>query len=208
MKKATAWLLALVLVVLSVPMCFADVTTDSQTMELKDLNITVDVPAGMYVFTEDTDPVNGDWLLAGYESGFEKLEEFKSICGNFYGAENPKDGCSQIGLRHLSENLKSMLHKCGYGSANKQVPIEGICLNPELSEALLSGYLSGDGNMTGISRTPSGNGNGSPTRKECHSIRVSRKETGHTHHTRPRSQPTTALGNVLERRTPSFRRNP
>ncbi len=77
MKKATAWLLALVLVVLSVPMCFADVTTDSQTMELKDLNITVDVPAGMYVFTEDTDPVNGDWLLAGYESGFEKLEEFK-----------------------------------------------------------------------------------------------------------------------------------
>ena len=70
MKKATAWLLALVLVVLSVPMCFADVTTDSQTMELKDLNITVDVPEGMYVFTEDTDPVNGDWLLAGYESGF------------------------------------------------------------------------------------------------------------------------------------------
>ena len=85
--------------------------------------------------------------------GNEKLEEFKSICGDFYGAENPKDGCSQIGLRHLSENLKSMLHKCGYGSANKQVPIEGICLNPELSEALLSGYLSGDGNMAGNATT-------------------------------------------------------
>jgi len=38
-----------------------------------------------------------------------------------------------------------MLHKCGHGAENKQVPIEGICLNVEKSETLLCGYLSGDG---------------------------------------------------------------
>ena len=79
----------------------------------------------------------------------EKLEEFKSVCEDFIGAEHPKDGCVQIGLKRLTDNLKSMLHECRYGSANKQVPVEGICLNAELSEALLSGYLSGDGNTTG-----------------------------------------------------------
>lgn len=81
--------------------------------------------------------------------GNGKMEEFKRMCGDFLGAENPKDGCTQIGLRDLSEGLKKMLHKCGCGSAHKQVPIEGICLDVELSEALLSGYLSGDGNVTG-----------------------------------------------------------
>ena len=81
--------------------------------------------------------------------GNTKLEEFKSRCNGFIGAENTKDGCVQIGLKHLTDNLKSMLHKCGYGSANKQVPIDGICLDREMAESLLSGYLSGDGNNTG-----------------------------------------------------------
>lgn len=48
----------------------------------------------------------------------------------------------------MSIDLKNMLNKCGRGAENKQVPIEGICLNKTLSKALLDGYLSGDGNKT------------------------------------------------------------
>ncbi|WP_019540592.1 DNA methylase N-4 [Proteiniphilum acetatigenes] len=81
--------------------------------------------------------------------GNKKIDEFKSICGEFIGHENIADGCSQFGLNISSIELKNMLHKCGHGAENKQVPIEGICLNAEKSEALLSGYLAGDGNKTG-----------------------------------------------------------
>ena len=49
----------------------------------------------------------------------------------------------------MSASLAEMLDKCGKRAENKQVPIEGLCLNAELSEALLSGYLSGDGCETG-----------------------------------------------------------
>jgi hypothetical protein len=77
--------------------------------------------------------------------GNKKIDEFKSICSEFIGHENKAEGCSQFGLNISSIELKNILHKCGHGAENKQVPIEGICLNVEKSEALLSGYLSGDG---------------------------------------------------------------
>ena len=132
-------------------------------VESKDVNcgfINLKLP-----LEEHSDLTSQDWWLVGryladghyhkgrnqffISVGNNKLEEFKSRYNDFIGAENPKDGCVQIGLKHLPDNLKSMLHKCGYGAANKQVPIEGICLERAMAEYLLSGYLSGDGNNSG-----------------------------------------------------------
>lgn len=81
--------------------------------------------------------------------GNKKIDEFKERCSQYIGAENVKDGCVQFGLKKLPKELKLMLHKCGYGSYDKQVPIGGLCLCVEKSEALLSGYLSGDGCKNG-----------------------------------------------------------
>ena len=73
MKKLTSWLLALVLIVVAIPTCLAAVTTEATRMELEDLEISLEVPAGVYVFTADTDPLSGDWMLAGYgENGQRK----------------------------------------------------------------------------------------------------------------------------------------
>ncbi|MBQ9532419.1 MAG: DNA methylase N-4 [Prevotella sp.] len=83
--------------------------------------------------------------------GEHKIDEFSQMLENteWIGAIHPHDGCSQIGLKKLPERLAQMLHNCGYGAVNKQVPIEGLCLNEKLSESLLCGYLSGDGCKVG-----------------------------------------------------------
>lgn len=77
MKRVTAWLAALVLLVASIPVCFAAVTSEKTKVELEDLDITLEVPEGFYVFTAETDALSGDWLLAGYEESVEKLKEFE-----------------------------------------------------------------------------------------------------------------------------------
>lgn len=77
MKRMIAWLAALVLLAASIPVCFADVTTEKTTVELEDLDMTVEVPKGVYVFTSETDALSGDWLLAGYDDSVEKLKEFE-----------------------------------------------------------------------------------------------------------------------------------
>ena len=43
---------------------------------------------------------------------------------------------------HSSNALNDMFRKCGDTAANMQIPIEGLCLNNKLSEALLSGFAS------------------------------------------------------------------
>lgn len=77
MKRIIAWLAALVLLAASIPVCFADVTTEKTKVELEDLDMTVEVPEGVYVFTAETDALSGDWLLAGYEDSVEKLKTFE-----------------------------------------------------------------------------------------------------------------------------------
>lgn len=78
MKKLTSWLLALVLMVVAIPACLAAVTTEATRVELEDLEISLEVPAGVYVFTADTDPLSGDWMLAGYgENGLDALDSFQ-----------------------------------------------------------------------------------------------------------------------------------
>ena len=78
MKKLTSWMLALVFMVVAIPACLAAVTTETTRMELEDLEISLEVPAGVYVFTADTDPFSGDWMLAGYgENGLDALDSFQ-----------------------------------------------------------------------------------------------------------------------------------
>lgn len=81
--------------------------------------------------------------------GNDKTEEFERICGKFIGSKREKTGCYQYGLKGLSKDLQDMLYSCGRGSKNKQVPIQGLCLPPQMADSLLSGYLSGDGHVTG-----------------------------------------------------------
>lgn len=89
----------------------------------------------------------GDWFIS---VGKAKCAEFEEKAAGFFGSCAERDAMQYRLLSNsMSDDLKSMLDKCGRGAQNKQVPIEGICLKPELAEALLSGYLSGDGNTTG-----------------------------------------------------------
>lgn len=82
--------------------------------------------------------------------GKDKKEEFENMAGDLAGTHGEGTAYQyRLKMNNMSEALKTMLYKCGRGAENKQVPIEGLELNQELSEALLSGYLSGDGNKTG-----------------------------------------------------------
>ena len=106
----------------------------------------------------------GRWLADGHVDargkqffvsiGNNKLEEFYENAKGYIGADYSKDDCSchQIGLKGLSESARKFLHKCGKHAGEKTIPIEGISLNKELSEALLSGYLSGDGHLEPVSK--------------------------------------------------------
>ena len=101
----------------------------------------------------------GRYLADGYRGtrgdffvsvGKEKIAEFERYAGKYAGSYADRDARQyRLSTRAMSAFLVEMLDQCGKGAENKQVPIEGLCLNAELSEALLSGYLSGDGCETG-----------------------------------------------------------
>lgn len=76
--------------------------------------------------------------------GTGKDGHFLEMAGDNAGMFNVRS-CNQYRLKGLNDNLQNILHRCGKGASNKQIPIEGLCLNNPKSEALLSGYLSGDG---------------------------------------------------------------
>jgi DNA modification methylase len=101
----------------------------------------------------------GRYLADGHRGDREKKNGMKSFyisvgkgkddcflkeVGNNAGACHSVT-CNQYRLKGLRDSLKDTLHACGSGAENKQIPIEGLCLNKEKSESLLSGYLSGDG---------------------------------------------------------------
>lgn len=93
--------------------------------------------------------VRGDFHIS---VGAHKVAEFEQKAADYVGFFANKINTMQYRLKNLPENLKDMLRKCGHRAENKQVPIEGMCLNKELSESLLSGYLSGDGHLDKIGR--------------------------------------------------------
>lgn len=87
----------------------------------------------------------GDYFIS---VGKDKIEEFKIKAAGYFGTN--RDGTArQYRLKNLPEHLKKMLEACGRGASNKQVPLAGICANQAEAQALLDGYLSGDGNRTG-----------------------------------------------------------
>jgi DNA modification methylase len=96
----------------------------------------------------------GDYFIS---VGTHKAAIFEEKADTFWGIYADKGTCRQYRLlsNNMSSELKNMINKCGYGAANKQVPIEGLCLNKKLSKALLDGYLSGDGSTTGDATTAS-----------------------------------------------------
>ncbi len=82
--------------------------------------------------------------------GKAKQHEFEEKAQGYFGSYAEREALQyRLLSSSMSDKMKSILDRCGRGAENKQVPIEGLCLNKELSEALLSGYLSGDGNITG-----------------------------------------------------------
>ena len=87
----------------------------------------------------------GDFFIS---VGKDKQDAFERMAGEYAGAYAER-AALQYRLKNLPENLSGMLRKCGRGAGNKQVPIEGICLNAQKANELLEGYLSGDGNRTG-----------------------------------------------------------
>ena len=88
----------------------------------------------------------GDFFIS---VGKQKQREFEQKASAFIGSCAERETAFQYRLRGLSGSLISMLRKCGHGAENKQVPVEGLCLDQVKAESLLSGYLSGDGNKTG-----------------------------------------------------------
>lgn len=87
----------------------------------------------------------GDYFIS---VGKGKIEEFEVKAAGYFGTSRQLTA-RQYRLKNLPEHLKSTLEACGRGAANKQVPIAGICANQAEAQALLDGYLSGDGNKTG-----------------------------------------------------------
>lgn len=87
----------------------------------------------------------GDYFIS---VGKGKVEEFEVKAAGYFGT-NRQATARQYRLKNLPEHLKNALEACGRGAANKQVPIAGICTNQAEAQALLDGYLSGDGNKTG-----------------------------------------------------------
>lgn len=84
--------------------------------------------------------------------GTHKADIFEEKAKDYIGFYADKGATRQYRLKNLSSNLIEMLNKCGKGALNKQVPIEGVCLNKELAELLLDGYLSGDGHLDELGR--------------------------------------------------------
>ncbi|MGJ0847433.1 DNA methyltransferase [Tissierella praeacuta] len=101
----------------------------------------------------------GRWLADGHldarghqyfiSVGKDKWEEFESMAKGYIGAQNDKGSSIQVGLINLPKDVRDILAQSGRGAENKQLSLEAMSLNKELSEALLQGYLSGDGNKTG-----------------------------------------------------------
>lgn len=52
---------------------------------------------------------------------------------------------TQIAIVNLRREVRDVLSRCGENAKTKRVPAEAFCINKELAESFLSGYLSADG---------------------------------------------------------------
>lgn len=119
-------------------------------------------PVQKSCLTEQEWWIVGRWLADGHQGtrgdftisvGRHKLDTFLKVAGEYAGTGVDQSGPSvQVRLKGLSEALKTMLRLCGRGASGKVVPGRAMCLEPHLAEALLSGYLSGDGHLDELGR--------------------------------------------------------
>ncbi len=77
MKKIVSWLLAVTLLTMAIPVCFAAATTEPTKVEVEELDVEFEVPEGMFILTGDTPIDSTDWGLAGYEDPLEKVGDFE-----------------------------------------------------------------------------------------------------------------------------------
>lgn len=97
----------------------------------------------------------GRWIADGHVDvrghqffvsiGDNKVDHFIEMAKGYIGSESKKVGCTQFGLKGLSDEARAILFKCGKGAENKVLPYEIISLNKNLSKSFLDGYISGDG---------------------------------------------------------------
>ena len=93
----------------------------------------------------------GDFFIS---VGHKKIAEFEQKADSYFGMFS--EGTARqyrLLTKQMPKEMIEILKKCGRRAENKQVPYEGLCLCKEKAEALLSGYLSGDGNTTGNATT-------------------------------------------------------
>jgi len=97
----------------------------------------------------------GRWIADGHVDvrghqffvsiGDNKVDHFMEMAKGYIGSESKKVGCTQFGLKGLSDEARAILFKCGKGAENKVLPYEIISLNKNLSKSFIDGYKSGDG---------------------------------------------------------------
>lgn len=96
----------------------------------------------------------GRWLSCGHldayghlhiSCGDHKLDAMVSELGERCGAITQRRTCTQVAINDRDGRLRGIIARCGRGAAGKFLPGEALSLDIEKSEALLSGYLSGDG---------------------------------------------------------------
>lgn len=98
----------------------------------------------------------GRWLADGHfdarggihiSCGEHEVDNLLGRLGGHAGFVGRAGTAPQVRVRTRGTPLRSILDGCGFGAAGKHLPPEAYSLGVERSEALLSGYLSGDGHF-------------------------------------------------------------
>lgn len=77
--------------------------------------------------------------------GRAKAADMMPKLGIYAGHASEARTAIQVALRDLPPEMIAIIDRCGKGASGKRLPAEAITLCQEKAEALLSGYLSGDG---------------------------------------------------------------
>jgi hypothetical protein len=112
---------------------------NEQAVSLTDLECWI---VGRYLADGSTGPRGDFWIAVGRD----KLESFERKVGDHAGTRN-NGTAIQIRMRGLSPSLNKTLERCGRGASHKQIPVEFLSAVTSKAQALLDGYLSGDGHL-------------------------------------------------------------
>ena len=133
--------------------------TDPDWTEAKDLeDCYVNLKTPPTTDPENTNKLHwwivGRWLADGHfgargcvyiSVGRHKQEAFESIAGDMVGEASTRTTALQYRVRDPEGSIRNILEDCGHGAAGKRIPAIAYTLPTEYAEALLDGYLSGDG---------------------------------------------------------------